>query len=477
MTQFTAGRRDYKALEVSVRRSRTRLHQWLFLIGGLSLLGSALGLLPDRAEATRQTSTPSSDVALEQIGSSHDLPADAAAATISRSLPLPPLRNTPDSTDGLAAEEDENAQPAWHTLKVGAGDSLARLFQRANIHAAQLQAIMNSGDAAKCLTQLHPGDTLRYQLDQNKDIIRLDYKLDETRELHILRASNGLVAKLLTHPVEIRHHLSNGEIQSSLYNAAQDAGLSDNLIMELASIFGWDIDFALDIRKGDRFTVLYENRYIDGEKIGDGDILAAEFINRGKSFRAVRYKDGNYYSPEGNSMRKAFLRSPVDFRRISSKFTPERWHPVLGKKRPHRGVDYAAAIGTPIKSAGDGKIIFRGTKGGYGRTVIVQHGTRYTTLYAHMSGFKKGQQKGSRVRQGDTIGYVGKSGLATGPHLHYEFRVNGVHRDPLTVKLPQAEAIAKQYRDDFTRQAAPLLARLDIYQRSLLALNSSATTP
>jgi murein DD-endopeptidase MepM/ murein hydrolase activator NlpD len=243
--------------------------------------------------------------------------------------------------------------------------------------------------------------------------------------------------------------------------------------MELANIFGWDIDFALEIRAGDSFNLIYEEAYLDGEVFDNGNILAAEFTNRGKVFRAIRYQDdqgnSNYYSPDGSSMRKAFLRAPVDFRRISSRFRTARWHPVLGKKRPHKGVDYAAATGTPIKASGDGRVIFRGTKGGYGKTVIIKHGSQYTTLYGHMSRFNKKVKNGSRVQQGQTIGYVGKSGLATGPHLHYEFRVNGVHRNPLTVKIPAAAPIDKRYKSDFQHQSEPLLAKLDLMSRTQLA--------
>ena len=214
--------------------------------------------------------------------------------------------------------------------------------------------------------------------------------------------------------------------------------------MELANIFGWDIDFALDIRAGDHFTVIYEERFLNGEKIGNGPILAAEFVNQGRSYKAIRYSDaGNrsdYYSPTGLSMRKAFLRTPVDFRRISSRFG-KRKHPILNRMRMHTGVDYAASRGTPIRAAGDGKVIHKGRKGGYGRTVIIQHGGRYSTLYAHMNSYRRGVYTGKRVKQGQIIGYVGSSGRATGPHLHYEFRVNGVHRNPLTVKLPSAKPI------------------------------------
>jgi murein DD-endopeptidase MepM/ murein hydrolase activator NlpD len=235
--------------------------------------------------------------------------------------------------------------------------------------------------------------------------------------------------------------------------------------MELANIFGWDIDFALDLRKNDQFSILYEKQFVDGEEIAAGNILAAEFSNRGKTFRAVRFVDpkghANYFTPDGNSMRKTFLRTPVDFARISSRFNLKRKHPVLNQIRAHKGVDYAASTGTPIKATGDGKIIFRGWKGGYGRVVIVQHGQRYTTLYAHLSKFNHKRKKGGYVKQGQIIAYVGKSGLATGPHLHYEFRVNGVHRNPLTVPLPHAKPITKQYLAEFSKQTQPLISQLD----------------
>jgi murein DD-endopeptidase MepM/ murein hydrolase activator NlpD len=238
------------------------------------------------------------------------------------------------------------------------------------------------------------------------------------------------------------------------------------MIMQLAHIFGWDIDFALNIRNGDSFSVIYQEDYLNGKKLNDGPILAAEFINQGHVYRAIRYTDptGNsdYYDPSGKSMRKAFLRTPVEFTRISSGFTMGRFHPILNKIRAHKGVDYAAPTGTPIKATGDGKITFRGRKGGYGNVVILQHGARYSTLYGHMSKFRGGLAVGSRVRQGQVIGYVGMTGLATGPHLHYEFRIDGVHRDPLRVKLPGAEPLGNKYRDDFNSKAKALIAKLDL---------------
>jgi murein DD-endopeptidase MepM/ murein hydrolase activator NlpD len=275
----------------------------------------------------------------------------------------------------------------------------------------------------------------------------------------------GFSAETELREVQIKENTAIGQIESSLFEAGLLAGLSDELIMELAYIFGWDIDFALDLRQGDSFKLVYQEHFIDGKKFEDGEILAAEFTNKGKTFRAIRFTDdkgdSHYFSPNGDSMRKAFNRSPVHFSRISSRFNPNRLHPVLKTSRPHRGVDYAAATGTPIMATGDGKVSFLGTKGGYGRTVILSHGGKYTTLYAHMSRYKKGLKSGHRVKQGQIIGYIGSSGLATGPHLHYEFRVNGVHRNPLTVALPHAKPLANEYMSKFKAQSLPLLAQLD----------------
>ncbi len=247
--------------------------------------------------------------------------------------------------------------------------------------------------------------------------------------------------------------------------------------MELAAIFGWDVDFALDIRAGDSFTVVYEELYLNGEKLRDGDILAAEFNNRGKRYRAIRYQDPRgrteYYSPDGKNMRKAFLRTPVAFTRISSRFSLGRKHPILHHIRAHKGVDYAAPRGTPIKATGDGKIVFRGRKGGYGNTIIIQHGGRYSTLYAHMSRFARSLRTGRRVRQGQVIGYVGSTGLATGPHLHYEFRINGAHHNPLTVRLPDASPLPRKYRRNFKASTAPYLAQLDLLKRNMLAMKNT----
>ncbi len=437
-------------------KSRLSTTHWALLGGGF-LLSVIIILLPaSEAEAIRTTDT------------NH---------LLVQNVPL----TLPQQNDSIAIEPSKKADPhpplQSKSVTVDKGDTLSEIFKREGFSARDLYDIMQLGSLTAPLKNIRPGQSLEFRTNEQQQLAGLSYKTDLTHTLIIEKNGEEFSAREEIRSPEIRIAHASETINSSLYRSGQQAGLTDNLIMELAGIFGWDIDFALDIRQGDSFTVLYEEKYLDGEKIGYGDIVAAQFTNRGKSFEAVRFTDKNgnnqYFTPEGRSMRKAFLRSPVDFRRISSRFTRERYHPVLGKKRPHRGVDYAAARGTPVKAAGDGKITFRGTKGGYGSTVVIQHGTQYSTLYAHLSNFKRGQRNGSTVKQGDIIGFVGSSGLATGPHLHYEFRVNGTHRNPLTVKFPDAQPIKAAYKKDFLAQTQPILAQLNTLSRGLaLAQNN-----
>jgi murein DD-endopeptidase MepM/ murein hydrolase activator NlpD len=343
-----------------------------------------------------------------------------------------------------------------------------------------LHGIVNSSDEAKGLASIRHGQLLRLRLSEGSDLEALELERSRVETLRIRIDDDTFSAERVHKDVDVRIATAAGLIESSLFVDGQKAGLSDNIIMELANIFGWEIDFALEIRAGDRFRLVYEQHFLDGEKLRDGPILAAEFVNRGETFRAIRYenRDGDvaYYDDEGRSKRRAFLRTPIKFGRISSGFNPKRWHPVLKKWRSHKGVDYAAPTGTPILASGDGRVTFRGTKGGYGNTVILQHAGKYTTLYAHMSKFARRVQNGSRVKQGQVIGYVGKSGLATGPHLHYEFRVDGVHKDPLRVKLPKSLALPETEIQDFKTVATPLLAQLEaIGQETLVASAEQAS--
>ena len=350
------------------------------------------------------------------------------------------------------------------TLTVGRGDSLDYLFRRNDLSIADLSLIMQLDLARKHLRLIKPGDEIQISHDGEK-ILRLTREVDFARVLQVEWQDEAFAANIAERAIEAREVDLRGIIKDSLFLSAAEAGISERTIMNLAGIFAWDIDFVLDIRSGDSYRIIVEELWRDGKRVAEGDILAAEFINQGEIFRAILFRapDGtvSYFSPEGENMRKAFLRAPLSFSRISSNFNPNRRHPVLNTIRAHKGVDYAAPSGTPIKAAGDGKVIFRGVKGGYGNTIILQHGGNITTLYAHMQRFNRAARNGMRVRQGSTIGYVGQSGLATGPHLHYEYRKNGVHKNPRTVKLPDAAPIDPALKAQFDEVAAPLLAKLN----------------
>jgi murein DD-endopeptidase MepM/ murein hydrolase activator NlpD len=372
----------------------------------------------------------------------------------------------------------QETQPAWVEHRVAKGESLARIFSSLGLDAGLLHRIVTSSSEAKSLARIRPGHTLKFLFDDNRELSRLELHRNRVESLRISIADDDIQIEEVSKAVDKQIAASSGLIESSLFVDAQKAGLSDAKIMELAAIFGWDIDFALEIRAGDQFRVLFEEHYLDGDKLRDGPILAAEFTNRGKTYRAVRYEDRNgeigYFDDEGRSKRRAFIRTPIKFARISSRFNPKRWHPVLKRWRSHKGVDYAAPTGTPIKASGDGRVVFRGTKGGYGRTVILQHAGKYTTLYAHMSKYSKRAKVGTRVKQGQVIGYVGKTGLASGPHLHYEFRVNGAHKDPLRVKLPKSLALPKSEIAEFKKAAQPLLAKLDAISADTMLASAKA---
>ena len=352
----------------------------------------------------------------------------------------------------------------WSSVTVKSGDSLSTLFQRVGLSARDVYRVTQATKKSNSLRTLFPGDTLDFVINAGQ-LQKVRLIKSPLQQIIITRQEQGpYKVETITRQPDIETLFIQGAISNSLFLDGQRAGLSQKKLMELTNIFGWDIDFALDIRVQDQFALIYEEKYLDDQFIGEGHILTAQFTNRGQVFNAIRHSDGNYYSPKGYSMRKAFLRSPVDFFRISSKYNPNRKHPVLKTTRPHRGVDYAAATGTPIKASGDGKVIWRGTKGGYGRTVILQHAGIYTTLYAHMSKYNRKVKKGSRVKQGQIIGYIGSSGLVTGPHLHYEFRANGVHKDPLKVKFPNVKPLNKKQMKEFKPMANDILAQLESYQ-------------
>lgn len=358
-----------------------------------------------------------------------------------------------------------------HTIQ--SGENLSVIFAKLELSNTALHQILHSKQAADKLKSIRPGQKVKIVIGGDGLIDQLELEQSRIKSIIVSKSDSGYTTQEVEKELDRQVVYTHGVIETSLYLSAKKAGLSDKLTLQLENIFGWDIDFALSLRAGDNFTVMYEKFFLHGEQIRTGNILAAEFKNQGVTYRAVRYTDPNgdsaHYTPNGNSLHKAFLRSPVEFGRISSRFNMRRRHPVLNKILAHKGVDYAAPTGTPVRTTGDGKIIYRGGKGGYGRTVVVRHSQGYSTLYSHLSRYNRKQRSGSRVKQGDIIGFVGKSGLATGPHLHYEFRVNGVYKNPLTVKIPQSKPVHEDYLAEFKSVTQPLLSRLEKVRTVMLA--------
>lgn len=357
-------------------------------------------------------------------------------------------------------------------LTISSGDTMEELFREHGLDLGHLVSIAQLQETKNRFRSMKPGDVFEITHDAGQ-LISMYSALSLTSALQIEKSDLGFTAQVVERAIELRKRMAYGVIDTSLFESGAEAGLSDKIIMNMAGIFAWDVDFVLDIRQGDNYYVQYEEIWQDGKHVSDGEIIVAEFNNNGRTIQAVRFVDdkqhSEYYTPDGDSIRKAFIRAPVDFTRISSNFNPRRKHPILNRIRAHRGVDYAAPRGTPIRSSGDGKVIYRGTRNGYGRTVIVQHGGNITTLYAHMTGYAAKARVGSRVKQGQTIGYVGMTGLATANHLHYEYRINGVHRNPRTVDLPDAEPIADKYLARFLATAEPILQELKQFKSTQVA--------
>jgi murein DD-endopeptidase MepM/ murein hydrolase activator NlpD len=407
---------------------------------------------------------PSKNVQAKRNIIAVELPSDAQ--TPNQAVSSTPL------TQANPSETDSIPKPLnWQKTTIASGDNLTTVFKRLGLNASDVYTVANASSEQKPLRRLRPGEHIAICLNDEGKLTQVKYTRSSLEHYLYERSENGFEGtKVILQPDLIPTH-KTAVINNSLSLDANRAGLSQAKIMELANIFGWDIDFALDIRKGDEFSVLYDEKFLNGEKVGSGDILAATFANQGTTFSAVRFieQDGsiNYYTPDGKPMRKAFLRAPLDFTRISSNFSLRRKHPVHKRIKAHRGVDYAAPRGTPVYAAGDGKVIASGYSKANGNYVFIQHGGKYVTKYLHLT--KRLARKGQHVAQGKTIGTVGSTGYATGPHLHYEFLVNGVHRNPRTVKLPDAKTIAKSQRDEFLAQTTPLLNQLSQHNGILIA--------
>jgi murein DD-endopeptidase MepM/ murein hydrolase activator NlpD len=428
-----------------------RAEHWI--LGGVALLLTALvGIVtPTWANATR-----------------HE-PAPTPYTTMALDLPQLPPGSEADPTIGAYGVEGE---PDWHVVSVRAGQSLSDIFHEQGLGPTDLQRALDSQDDASALRHIRPGQEFAFALDRSGALTAMRFERGDATRVVLHFNADGVTESAEERAVERRTHVAHGIVTRSLFYAGEQAGLSDTMVLKLANAFGYDIDFAQDLREGDSFSVVYDDLYREGERLRDGDIIAATFINQGKRYTAIRYTNAAgetmFYTEAGRPLRKSFLRTPVAFTRISSTFSTGRMHPILGYMRAHKGVDYAAPTGTPIRAAGDGKIAFRGWKSGYGNFIIVQHNAHISTAYGHMSRFAS-ERLGEHVKQGEIIGYVGMTGLATGPHLHYEFRIDGVHRDPLTVTLPPPEPLPATQLAQFRQKTAPMLAKLKLVDGLQLA--------
>ncbi|QSE74197.1 peptidoglycan DD-metalloendopeptidase family protein [Aeromonas media] len=410
-------------------------HRKMVLI--LSILVMMLAAWPSEQAVATRVDDNGNELALRQ-------PADAAAANdeLEAAQPLTPPK------------------PRYITkqVKVRRGDNMGVIFQRIGLSTTDLHLI-DQLDGSDPLRMLQPGQELTFKLTEQGELHSLYYPHSLEQALKVSRKDDSFVARPVKLELDTREQVAKGEIRSSFWGAASEAGMTEDQIMDLAAIFGWDIDFAQDLQPGDSFRVVYQDKYQDDERVASGDILAAEFINQGAIYRAVLNQDGNYYTPEGKAMRKSFLRAPVNFKYISSNFNPRRLHPVTGKVRPHNGIDYVAPVGTPIMAAGGGSVVAAGYNQFNGNYVFIKHAGNYVTKYLHLS--KRTVNKGQRVKQGQTIGLLGGTGRVTGPHLHYEFVVGGVHKNPRTLTLPQAETLTGRALASFKAEARPQLAKLD----------------
>lgn len=434
----------------------------------LICIGVLVGLLPSQqdSEPLAQVTPLTLPDRQAKLSAEVERPAEYAAAAVSDL----------DAVAGAVQEAPEaTAVSDWTVVEVRPGQTLEQIFRNLGLSARLLHDVVNASDETRQLARIRPGDEFAFEIDETDGFRGLRAEFDEESWLFVERNGEGISVR--TEPRALDHRIveTQGTITSSLYRAAQQADLSDNLTMRLANIFGWDIDFALEIRAGDRFALIYEQIWRDGEYLRDGPILAARFVNQGETFEAVRFDAGNgpdYFAPDGRPMRQAFLRAPLNFTRVTSNFNPRRFHPITRQVRPHNGTDYGAATGTPVWASGDGRVTRSGYNNRNGNYIFIQHGNSIETRYLHLS--RRHVNVGERVRQGQTIGRVGATGMATGPHLHYEFLVNGAHRNPRTVDLPPADPLPDDLMEQFRAAGQPLLARLnEVEQQPALMLASA----
>lgn len=438
-------------------------------------------------------SRPAETQSVQPVVPEPDLAIGVDGATESTPVELASIDPSPAGGFSTAVSQEPDAPVAprdplqealsegeWKTEVVRKKDTVSQLFNRLGISSREAYTLVEQ-DGAERLNTIRPGEEISVTttpLEEGGDKVRLEklkYKVDQFTTLLVRSDGESYTTDLIEREPEVRHRTVRATIWDSLLGAAKTADIPFDVVHSLATIFGWQVDFARDIHSGDSFTAIYEELYLDDELIDSGQVVAAELVTGERNLRAVRHVDEEdhvtYYAPDGEGIQGSFLRSPIKFARVTSNFSKRRLHPIKKIWKAHKGVDYGAPMNTPIRSTGDGVVKFVGTKKGYGKTVVLRHGEKYTTLYAHMNKFRKGLRSGSRVKQGDVIGYVGRTGWATGPHLHYEFRVAGNHVDPLTVELPKSLPIDNRYRETFREDASIWVAELERVGRIPLARN------
>ena len=390
-------------------------------------------------------------------------PSHISVKPVLQSLNLPPVQ--------IIADADE---VFWQIDQVRRDDTLVSLFKRMRIKDDEaLKFLTLSPDTQALNRQLSPNHAIEIKTNAAGKLLHLKYELDNETVLTAKPVDKGFQANIENLSLHKRSVLKSATIHNSLFGATDDAGISDLVALQIVDIFSTEIDFREDLRPDDKFNVIYEAFYSGGEQVKTGNVLAVEFINKGKVYQAVHFGDAKgkfaYYTPDGKSLHKSFLRSPLEYTRVSSSFSTGRFHPILNRIRAHDGVDLAAPMGTGIRASGDGVVEFLGKKGGYGNVIVLKHANDISTVYGHLSRFADGLHKGDKVEQGVLIGFVGMTGLATGPHLHYEFLVKGVHRDPLSVDLPIIIPIEAQYKKQFDDMSATLMAQIEMLHHSQTA--------
>jgi len=403
-------------------------------------------------------------------GFSNSIDSNLPSSHSTLALPLPPLS---------LARRGETPGDSWQIQRVERGQTLSDLFEAAGVPASTMQKVLDHPGTREVLTKLRPGAEIAFDLPVNGALRTIRFDRDANHRVELTLQGDQIREKVSERATSTRTVVASGEITSSLYAAARRAGLSPSAIATMTDeIFKYDIDFSKDLQPGDRFSVVMDETWREGERIDTSKILAATFNTGGKTYTGFRFdRNGKseYFDLNGRSLKKSFIRSPIQFARLSSNFGSRR-HPILGTMRMHKGVDYAARTGTPIMAAGDARVQFAGNQRGYGNVVILDHGSGHTTLYGHMSRLGS-YRAGQRVSQGQVIGYVGSTGMATGPHLHYEFRVNGVHRNPLSVTMPPPQPLQGADLAAFRAQTAPAMARIQGMEELIYADAGSSRKP